>query len=136
LLALRVHQWNNAAMIIGDRLRELREEKQLSQGDVEKRTGLLRCYISRVENGHTVPAVETLEKMARAFEVPLYQLFYDGDEPPKVPNLLKGKASEEALWGSSSKDARYLNKLRRLLSKANEDDRKLVMHMAQKMARR
>ena len=48
-------------MIIGDRLREMREEKKLSQGDVEKRTGLLRCYISRVENGHTVPAVETLE---------------------------------------------------------------------------
>ncbi len=60
-------------MIIGDRLRALREEKKLSQGDIEKRTGLLRCYISRVENGHTVPAVETLEKMARAFEVPLYQ---------------------------------------------------------------
>jgi len=53
-------------MIIGDRLRALREEKKLSQGDVEKRTGLLRCYISRVENGHTVPAIETLEKMARS----------------------------------------------------------------------
>ena len=58
-------------MIIGDRLRELREAKKPSQGDIEKRTGLLRCYISRVENGHTVPAVETLEKLARAFEVPM-----------------------------------------------------------------
>ena len=74
-------------MIIGDRLRALREEKRLSQGDIEKRTGLLRCYISRVENGHTVPAIETLEKMARALEVPLYQLFYDGDEAPELPNL-------------------------------------------------
>jgi transcriptional regulator with XRE-family HTH domain len=72
-------------MIIGDRLRELRESKKLSQGDVEKRTGLLRCYISRIENGHTVPAIETLEKVARAFEVPMYQLFYDGEEPPKLP---------------------------------------------------
>src|SRR6266436_573025 len=62
------------SMIIGDRLRELREAKSLSQGDIEKRTGLLRCYISRVENGHTVPAVETLEKMARALELPLYHL--------------------------------------------------------------
>jgi transcriptional regulator with XRE-family HTH domain len=60
--------WNNADMIIGDRLRALREEKKFSQGDIEKRTGLLRCYISRVENGHTVPAIETLEKMARALE--------------------------------------------------------------------
>jgi transcriptional regulator with XRE-family HTH domain len=123
-------------MIIGDRLREMREAKKLSQGDVEKRTGLLRCYISRVENGHTVPAVETLEKLARAFEVPLYQLFYEGDEPPKLPNLLKRKSPDGDGWGSSGKDARFLSKLRRLLSKANEQDRKLILHMTQKMALR
>ena len=123
-------------MIIGDRLREMREAKKLSQGDVEKRTGLLRCYISRVENGHTVPAVETLEKLARAFEVPLYQLFYEGDEPPQVPNLLKRKSSDGMAWGSSGKEARYLSKLRRALAKTGEGDRKLVMHMAQKMVPR
>ena len=123
-------------MIIGDRLRELREAKKLSQGDIEKRTGLLRCYISRVENGHTVPAIETLEKMARALEIPLYQLFYNGDEPPVLPNLLKRKSSGENVWGSSGKDARLLSKLRRVLSKTNEEDRKLVLYMAQKMARR
>jgi transcriptional regulator with XRE-family HTH domain len=122
-------------MIIGDRLRALREEKNLSQGDIEKRTGLLRCYISRVENGHTVPAVETLEKLARAFEVPLYQLFYDGEEPPKLLNLPKQKSGEDA-WGSTGKDARYLSKLRRVLGKSADEDRKLVMHMAQKMVRR
>ncbi len=122
-------------MVIGDRLRELREQKKLSQGDIEKRTGLLRCYISRVENGHTVPAIETLEKLARAFEVPMYQLFYDGDEPPKLPNLLTRKSSEEIAWGSSGKDAKYLNKLRRLLGKTDEDGRKLLLYTLQKMAR-
>ena len=122
-------------MIIGDRLREMREEKKLSQGDIEKRTGLLRCYISRVENGHTVPAIETLEKMARALEVPLYQLFYDGVEPPHVPNLLKRK-SDENVWGNSGKDARFLGKLRRLLGKSSEEDRKLLLNMTQKMAGR
>src|SRR5437899_7332850 len=120
-------------MVIGDRLRELRAGKKLSQGDIEKRTGLLRCYISRVENGHTVPAIETLEKMARALEVPLYQLFYEGEEPPKLPNLLKRKSSNDIVWGSSGKDARYLSKLRRLLGKSDEQDRKLVLQMAQKM---
>ncbi len=123
-------------MIIGDRLREMREEKKLSQGDIEKRTGLLRCYISRVENGHTVPAIETLEKMASALEVPLYQLFYEGEEPPKLPNLLKRKSSDDIVWGSSGKDARFLSKLRRLLSKTNEQDRKIILLMAQKMALR
>ena len=122
-------------MIIGDRLREMREEKKLSQGDIEKRTGLLRCYISRVENGHTVPAIETLEKLARALECPLYQLFYEGEEPPKLPNLPKRKSSDEIAWGSSGKDARYLSKLRRLLAKSAEEDRKLLLNLAQKMAR-
>jgi transcriptional regulator with XRE-family HTH domain len=121
-------------MIIGDRLRAMREEKHFSQGDIEKKTGLLRCYISRVENGHTVPAIETLEKMARALEVPMYQLFYDGEEPPKLPNLPKRKSSEDIAWGSSGKDSRFLNKLRRLLGKAEEADRKLLLYLAQKMA--
>ena len=129
-------QWNNPGMIIGDRLRALREAENLSQGDIEKRTGLIRCYVSRVENNHTVPAIETLEKFARALEVPTYQLFYDGDEPPKLPNLPKRKSSNDIAWGSTGKDARYLNKLRRLLGKADENDRKLVLHMAQKMAHR
>jgi transcriptional regulator with XRE-family HTH domain len=123
-------------MIIGDRLREMREEKKLSQGDIEKRTGLLRCYISRVENGHTVPAIETLEKLARALEIPLYQLFYEGEEPPKLPNVLKRKASDGTAWGSTGKEARYLNKLRHLLAKTEEVDRKLRLHMAQKMSNR
>jgi transcriptional regulator with XRE-family HTH domain len=123
-------------MVIGDRLREMREGKKLSQGDIEKRTGLLRCYISRVENGHTVPAIETLEKLARALECPLYQLFYDGEGPPQLPNLLKRKSSDDIAWGSSGKDARYLNKLRRLLGRSQEADRKLLLHMAQKMANR
>jgi transcriptional regulator with XRE-family HTH domain len=122
-------------VIIGDRLRAMREEKHFSQGDIEKKTGLLRCYISRVENGHTVPAIETLEKMARALEVPMYQLFYDGEEPPKLPNLPKRKSSDDIAWGSSGKDARFLSKLRRLLGKAEEADRKLVLYLAQKMAR-
>ena len=80
-------------MYIAEKLRQFRESKNLSQGDIEKRTGLLRCYISRVENGHTVPAIETLEKLARALEVPMYKLFYDGEEPPNPdfsPRLSKG----------------------------------------------
>jgi transcriptional regulator with XRE-family HTH domain len=121
-------------MVIGDRLRELREGKNLSQGDIEKRTGLLRCYISRVENGHTVPAIETLEKLARALEIPLYQLFYEGEEPPKLPNLLKRKTGDDITFGSSGKQATYLLKLRKCLSKAGEADRKLIMAMAQKVA--
>jgi transcriptional regulator with XRE-family HTH domain len=124
------------AMIIGDRIRLLRETKKLSQGDIEKRTGLLRCYISRVENGHTVPAIETLEKLARAMEVPLYQLFYDGEEPPELPNLPKRKSADDIAWGNSGKDARMLGRFRRLLSRIDDGDRRLLMYMAQKMAHR
>lgn len=122
-------------MIIGDRLRDMREAKNMSQGDIEKRTGLLRCYISRVENGHTVPAIETLEKMARALEVPLYQLFYDGDEPPKPIALPKSRGSDEQLFGNHGKQSRYLNKLRRVLGKMEDKDQRLVLAMAQKMSK-
>src|SRR5713226_4604243 len=123
-------------MIIGDRLREMREAKKLSQGDIEKRTGLLRCYISRVENGHTVPAVETLEKFARALEVPMYQLFYEGDEPPKLPMLPKRKSADDIAWGSEGKEARLLAKFCRLFSRMEEDDLGMVLFMAHKMARK
>jgi transcriptional regulator with XRE-family HTH domain len=123
-------------MIMGDRLRALREEKHLSQGDIEKRTGLLRCYISRVENGHTVPAIETLEKIARAFEVPLYQLFYDGEAPPDLPNLPKRKTADEIAWGATGKEARFLTMFRKLLGRIDEGDRRLLLYMAQKMANR
>ena len=123
-------------MIIGDRLRALRDEKKLSQGDIEKKTGLLRCYISRVENGHTVPSVETLEKMARALEIPMYKLFYDGEEPPKLPNLLKRKSAEDILWGNSGKDANMLGQFCRLFGRMEEGDRNVLFFMAQKMAKR
>ncbi len=122
-------------MIIGDRLRAVREEKKLSQGDIEKRTGLLRCYISRVENGHTVPAIETLEKIARALEIPLYQLFYDGEKPPPLPTLPNRRTTSDLDWGSSGKDARYLMKFRQQLGRMDEGDRRLLLFMAQKMSR-
>ena len=120
-------------MVIGDRLRAIREEKQLSQGDIENRTGLLRCYISRVENGHTVPAVETLEKFARALEVPVYQLFYEGEKPPELNKQPKGKTGEDK-WGSSGKDARFLTQFRRLLGRVKPNDRDLLLLMANKIA--
>jgi transcriptional regulator with XRE-family HTH domain len=123
-------------MIIGDRLRALREQKNFSQGEIEKRTGLLRCYVSRVENGHTVPAIETLEKFARALEVPMYQLFYEGEEPPKLPNLPNRKTAANMAWGNKGKDARMLAKFCRLFSRTNESDLQLLLFMAQKMAHR
>lgn len=122
-------------MIIGDRLRAIREEKNLSQGDIEKRTGLIRCYVSRVENGHTVPALDTIEKFARALEVPLYQLFYEGEQPPALPHLPKRSTSDDIVWGSSRKEARLLSQLQRLLGRVNEKDRNLLLFMAQRMAR-
>ena len=118
-------------MFVGDRLRELRGQKKLSQGDIQERTGLMRCYISRVENGHTVPAVETLEKLARALEVPLYQLFYNGEKPPLAPKLPGAKGTDAF---ASGKGARYWSKLRHMLAKMNQKDRKLVLYFAGKSA--
>lgn len=124
-------------MVIGLRLRKLREERKLSQGDIEKRTGLLRCYISRVENGHTVPSLETMERMASALEIPLYQLFYEGDQPPELSNLSHRRSAEElASEYATDKDSRFFQKVRRLLARINERDRRLLLYMAQKLANR
>jgi len=121
-------------MDIGRRLASLREEKNLSQGDIEKRTGLLRCYVSRVENGHTVPAVETLEKFARALEIPLYQLMYDGQDPPAVPK--SGNRNRTTEWGNVGKDARFLNKLCRFLAEMNDGDKQLLLSFAENVSKR
>jgi transcriptional regulator with XRE-family HTH domain len=114
----------------------LREEKKLSQGDIEEKTGLLRCYISRVENAHTVPSIETLEKMARALEIPMYQLSYDGEEPPNLPELPKRKTVDDLVWGNSGKDERLLAMFCRAFRRMKDDDLKFILLIAQKMARR
>jgi transcriptional regulator with XRE-family HTH domain len=124
-------------MVIGTRLKQIREGHNLSQGDIEKRTGLLRCYISRVENGHTVPSLETLERLAAALELPLYQLFYEGEEPPPLPNLTKRRTTEEvALSAEQVKQIRFFEKIKRLLGKIGDKDRQLLLYMAQKLASR
>ena len=122
-------------MIIGDRLRDLREAKHLSQGDIEKRTGLRRCYVSRVENGHTIPAINTLEKWARALEVPLYRIFYDVGKPAQIPAVLR-TASPDGTddWASRGEGLRMFGKLRHALSQMAEGDRSLLLHLARQMS--
>jgi transcriptional regulator with XRE-family HTH domain len=104
----------------------------MSQGDIEKRTGLLRCYISRVENGHTVPNVDTLEKMARALEVPMYRLFTD-DAHVKKPNIPLHAAPSRTLNTKQDHDFRAFAKL---LSRMDDKNRGLLLNMASKMANR
>jgi|ERR1700720_208777 len=119
-------------MVIGEKLKALRAQKNMSQGDVEKRTGLLRCYISRVENGHTIPSVDTLERMAQALQVPMYQLFTDKHRVKK-PNIPGGIIPTRP---PSSKQDRELQHFAKLLSRMNAKNRKLLFHMASKMASR
>lgn len=121
-------------MLIGQRLRRLRELKNLSQGDIQKRTGLIRCYTSRVENGHTVPSVETLEKYARALEVPMYRLFYDGSRGPRKPALPKAKTARE--WGEKGRERRELRQFAKALSRMDDRKRSLLLEAAKAMARR
>lgn len=122
-------------MLIGQKLRDIRESKNLSQGDIEERTGLRRSYTSRVENGHNVPSVETLEKYARALEMPLYQLFYDGESPIKKPTLPEPH-NGDAPWGADGKENRELRIFIDALSRMDDRNRKLFFAMAQRLAHR
>jgi transcriptional regulator with XRE-family HTH domain len=120
-------------MLIGDRLKDLREAKGLSQGEMERRTGLLRCYISRVENGHTTPAIETLEKIVRALEVPMYAIFYDGEQPPPPQQLAP---PDKDGFGAAGRERQYLEKLCQSLAVMKPKDLKLLMHLSQHLATR
>lgn len=123
-------------MPIGARLRQLRQARGMSQGDVERLTGLKRCYTSRVEHGHTVPLPDTLEEYAAAFGVLLYRLFCEGDEPPRLPRLKLRKTLKEVAKepGKRGTEARYLVKVKKLLSKVRERDRALLLATLQKLA--
>jgi transcriptional regulator with XRE-family HTH domain len=111
-------------MNIGETIRNYRLQKGMSQGDIEKRTGLLRCYLSRVENGHTIPSLDTLAKIATAMDVPLAHFFseHSGDNG--------GKASPQL----AEEEVRFLTQIRRYSSSLNDSDRKLVIAMVKKMA--
>jgi len=118
-------------MEIGRKLRQIREGKNLSQGDLEKKTGLLRCYTSRVENGYTVPSVETLVKYARALDVPLYRFFTDG-QAVKAPSLPANGNGPQ--WGEKGKERRELQLFAKALSRMNPRKQKLLFAIAQRMA--
>jgi transcriptional regulator with XRE-family HTH domain len=111
-------------MDIGKRLTALRGARELSHGDVERRTGLLRCYISRVENGHTTPSLETPERWARALEVEVYQLFFEGDGNPEA-------ALTGAIDALDKSEVRLLGFFRR----ANEADRQFMLQVGRKLAK-
>ena len=111
-------------MNIGETIRTLRLQKGMSQGDIEKRTGLLRCYLSRVENGHTVPSLDTLAKIAGAMDFPLAHFFADGSN----------SEGTRPLQQLNEEEVRFLTQIRRYSSSLNDSDRKLVLAMVKKMA--
>jgi transcriptional regulator with XRE-family HTH domain len=119
--------WDIHAMLIWARISAIREARKLSQDDVETRCGLLPVKISRVEIVHLVPSVETLEKLARALEVPLYQLFYEAKERPLRPHLPSRKLAAEITWGTTRKEIYFWEKLRGLLARMSESDRRLLL---------
>lgn len=122
-------------MFIGQRVKELREQKGLSQGDVEKFSGMLRTYISRVENGHSVPSLDTLERFAAALDVPLYQLFRGTEGSRPAPKLTPRDATREELGTSGSED-RLVLKLKTLTTRMGEFDRTLLLDFASRLASR
>lgn len=120
-------------MLIGERIRALREAKGLTQGDIEERSGLLRCYTSRVENGHTVPSLETIEKIARALDIPLYQVFYDGEKPPQVePVVTDGR--RKLPFGRSETDAKFIQSLLRIVEAMDTASRKRLLKVAREIS--
>ncbi len=111
-------------MNIGETIRNYRLQRGMSQGDIEKRTGLLRCYLSRVENGHTIPSLDTLAKIAGGHGPALSQFFSEG----------RTATAHKGLPQLSDDEVRFLSQIRRYSVSLNDSDRKLVLAMVKKMA--
>lgn len=120
-------------MEIGRRLRDLRKSRRLSQGELELRTGLLRCYTSRVENGHTVPSVETIEKYAIALGIPLAEFFSKTVFPLPLDPL---PASEAAKWCPTARQRIEGDKLFAAIAATESEDRELLIALARRLAKR
>jgi transcriptional regulator with XRE-family HTH domain len=123
-------------MVLSERLRFIREQKKMTQGDIQNRTGLKRSYVSRLEHGRTIPSVATLEKFAQALGVPLYQFFYDGEQPPNRVLFSPVIKTNGDNWGYEGEPARFLHRLGRLMPRINEQDRKMLLHFASQLVRR
>jgi transcriptional regulator with XRE-family HTH domain len=121
-------------MLIGERIRALREKKGLTQGDLEERSGLLRCYTSRVENGHTVPSLETIEKIARALELPLYQVFYEGEKPPEADAIVSD-GRRKLPFGKNTGEAKYIQSLLKAVEGMDASARKDLLRKARDIAK-
>jgi len=117
-------------MLIDEALREVRQGKNLSQGDIEQRTGLIRCYISRVENGHTIPSLQTLEKFAMAMDVPLWQIIRGTDGGPTPAPIVESQKHE--MPSGVKNDVR---RIQQIMVRISEKNRKLLVGVAKRMAR-
>ena len=112
---------------IGEVIKSYRSDRGLSQGDIERRTGLLRCYLSRVENGHTVPSLETLAKIAEAMEISLADFFPGTD-------TAQDRETRKVLGELSDEEIRFLAEIKRYSTTLSDDDKRLVLAMIRKMA--
>jgi transcriptional regulator with XRE-family HTH domain len=82
-------------MRIGHRIRQRREEMGFSQTQLEIAGDLPEGYISKLEEGSAVPAMEELESVASTLRVPLYYLFWADKGPAPTPHLTPRPSLEE-----------------------------------------
>ena len=69
---------------LGARIRTIREERELTQGELADRAEITRAYISIIEQGVKTASLEVLSGIAEVLDVSLSELFLDADrEPPK-----------------------------------------------------
>ncbi len=109
-------------MNIGHTIRLFRLNRGMSQGDIERRTGLLPSYLSRIEHGHTVPSLDTLARIATALDVPIAQFFRDGFRPSVLP--------------TTTPETRFLGQIRKYAKALGDNERKLIISMVKKMVAR
>jgi len=80
-----------------------------------------------LENGHTVPSLETLAKIAEAMEINLADFFPGSDTP-------QDRETRKVLGELSEEEIRFLADIKKYSSTLSDDDKRLVLAMIRKMA--
>jgi transcriptional regulator with XRE-family HTH domain len=95
---------------------------------------MLRHYISQVENGHTTPSLETLQRFAGVLDVPLYALFLERQYALPIE---EGSTSSPAVCANTfpaSKDEGAFAEFRSLAKAMTKSDRDLILRLARRLA--
>jgi len=112
--------------MLGERIKQIRREKKLTQEELATRADVNRSYLSVIENSHSSPTVDVLERLAQALEVSLWTLLsevegkhytYDTEEEYEMSDGLRDFLEDHDEMLLAQPNAAEIEELKRIVFK-------------------